>query len=97
MPHWKWGVEVFWAAFIAAFPSFPLGEWPLWDSRIPMAGPFIENQLVANDFEETTRKEAELTSDDLMKRREELWELFCTIVQVLYPYPIQDLEVAGQV
>ncbi|KAF8256789.1 hypothetical protein EI94DRAFT_1762787 [Lactarius quietus] len=97
LPHWKWGVEVFWVAFVAAFPSFPLGDWPLWDSRIPMAGQFIESKLVANDFEETTQKTVELTGEDLVKRREELWEEFCTIVQFLYPYPIQAVEVAGQV
>ncbi|KAF8257537.1 hypothetical protein EI94DRAFT_1817542 [Lactarius quietus] len=97
-PHWEWGVEVFWVAFITAFPSFPLGEWPLWDSRIPMTGPFIERQLVANDFKETTWKAVKLTSEDLMmKRHEELWEEFCTIVKVLYPYHIQDVETTGQV
>ena len=97
-PHWKWGVEVFWVAFIAAHPSFPLGEWPLWDSRIPMAGLFIERQLVANDFKETTWRAVELISEDMtMKRREELWEEFCTIVRVLYPYPIQVVETTGQV
>ena len=97
-PHWKWGVDVFWVAFIAAYPSFPLGEWPLWDTRIPMAGPFIEKQLAANDFEETSRKAVELISEDMtMKRREELWEEFCAIVRVLYPYPIQDdVESTGQ-
>ncbi|KAH8978819.1 hypothetical protein EDB86DRAFT_2990605 [Lactarius hatsudake] len=90
--HWKWGVEVFWAAFLAAYPCFPLGEWPRWDTRIPLAGPFIESQLLANDFEEYTRKVGESTNEDLIKRREELWEEFCTVVKVLYPYPIQDCE-----
>ncbi|KAF8259703.1 hypothetical protein EI94DRAFT_1439313, partial [Lactarius quietus] len=42
LPHWKWGAEVFWIAFITAFLSFPLGDWPLWDVRIPLAGAFIE-------------------------------------------------------
>ena len=95
-PHWKWGVEVFWVAFVASYPSFPLGEWPLWDSRIPMASPFIEKQLAVNDFEETSRKAVELISEDMArKRREELWEEFCTIVRVLYPYPIQDVEITA--
>ncbi|KAF8272788.1 hypothetical protein EI94DRAFT_1437215, partial [Lactarius quietus] len=40
--HWKWGAEVFWIAFITAFPSFPLGDWPLWDVQIPLASAFIE-------------------------------------------------------
>ena len=91
-PHWKWGVEVFWTAFLAAFPQFPFGDWPVWDVRIPMAGPFLESQLAINNFEETTRKAAGQTSEDLMRRREELWEKFCAVVQVLYPYPIQAAE-----
>ncbi|KAF8259397.1 hypothetical protein EI94DRAFT_1751680, partial [Lactarius quietus] len=66
LPYWKWGVEVFWVAFVAAFPIFPLGDWPLWDS---------ESQWLAHS----------------LRRREELWEEFCTIVQILYPYPIQAL------
>ncbi|KAH8991021.1 hypothetical protein EDB92DRAFT_1781735, partial [Lactarius akahatsu] len=82
--HWKWGVKVFWMAYLAAYPYFPLGEWPHWDTRIPMAGPFIESQLLARDFEEFTRKAGESTSEDLMKQRDELWEEFCTVVQVLY-------------
>lgn len=28
-------------AFVAAFPSFPLGDWPVWDARISMEGNFI--------------------------------------------------------
>jgi hypothetical protein len=46
-----------------------------------MAGPFIKRQVVANDFEDTTRKAAKLTSEDTMtKQCKELWEEFCTIV-----------------
>ncbi|KAF8256942.1 hypothetical protein EI94DRAFT_1761786 [Lactarius quietus] len=97
LPYWKWGVEVFWVAFIAAFPIFPLRDWPLWDLQIPMAGPFIESKLDENNFKETTQKVVELTGEDLLKRREELWEEFCTIVQILYPYPIQAVNIAEQV
>ena len=88
MSHWKWGAEVFWTAFIAAFPTFPLGDWPSWDVRIPMVGSFIEKQVVAADFEETTRWANECTAEDLIKRRNELWEDFCKLVKVMYPFPI---------
>ncbi|KAH9015520.1 hypothetical protein EDB85DRAFT_2211073 [Lactarius pseudohatsudake] len=88
LPHWKWGAEVFWTAFVAAFPSFPLGNWPLWDVRIPLAGAFIEKQVVATDFEEISRRAGECTSEDLIRRREELWEDFCEIVKLMYPFPI---------
>lgn len=29
---WTWGRDAFWLAFIAAYPSFPRGSWPKWDS-----------------------------------------------------------------
>ena len=33
--------EFFWMAFVAAFPTFPFGDWPDWDYRIPVKGNFI--------------------------------------------------------
>ena len=34
--------EFFWMSFVAAFPAFPLGgDWPEWDSHIPLRGSFI--------------------------------------------------------
>ncbi|KIK79497.1 hypothetical protein PAXRUDRAFT_161182 [Paxillus rubicundulus Ve08.2h10] len=33
--------EFFWMAFVTAFPSFPYGDWPNWDTRISMEGDFI--------------------------------------------------------
>ncbi|KAG1902842.1 uncharacterized protein F5891DRAFT_978316 [Suillus fuscotomentosus] len=45
MQLWTWGHDVFWLAFIAAYPSFPGGLWPKWDSRIPLEGTFIEQWL----------------------------------------------------
>ncbi|KAF8345692.1 hypothetical protein F5887DRAFT_1158668 [Amanita rubescens] len=47
-PEWAWGQEAFWMAFIAAFPQFPAGEWPVWNPRIPMAGSFIQSWLDEN-------------------------------------------------
>jgi len=41
MPCYVLAREFFWMAFVAAFPSFPFGEWPEWDLRIPMRGTFI--------------------------------------------------------
>ncbi|KAH9169148.1 hypothetical protein EDB89DRAFT_2099120 [Lactarius sanguifluus] len=86
--HWKWGAEVFWTAFVAAFPSFPLGNWPRWDVRIPFAGAFIERRVVAADFEEISQRVSENTGDDLIRHCEELWEDFCEIVKLMYPFPI---------
>ncbi|KAI9430279.1 hypothetical protein H4582DRAFT_1824482, partial [Lactarius indigo] len=86
--HWKWGTEVFWTAFVTTFPSFPFGNWPLWDVRIPFAGAFIEKQVVAPDFEEISWQASECTSEDLIKCHKELWEDFCEIVKLMYPFPI---------
>ncbi|KAH9949289.1 hypothetical protein B0H21DRAFT_707190 [Amylocystis lapponica] len=44
-PDWLWGRNVFWMAFIAAYPDFPRGEWPVWNTKIAMEGPFIENWM----------------------------------------------------
>ena len=63
---------MFWTAFIAAFPSFPLGDWPPWDVRIPMAGALIEKQVVTADFDEVARQASKCTAEDLIKRHEEL-------------------------
>ena len=72
-------------AFFAAFPSFPLGDWPLWDVRIPLAGAFVEKQIAPHNFEE---RASEHTIEDLLRHREELWEDFCTVVKIVYPFPI---------
>ncbi|KAG2047830.1 hypothetical protein BDR06DRAFT_848817, partial [Suillus hirtellus] len=42
---WMWGCNAFWLAFIAAYPSFLMGKWPMWDPRIPLEGSFIEEWL----------------------------------------------------
>ncbi|EGN99246.1 hypothetical protein SERLA73DRAFT_73784 [Serpula lacrymans var. lacrymans S7.3] len=38
---WNWGLDVFLIAFVSAYPTFPQGDWPAWDSRIPLEGRFI--------------------------------------------------------
>ncbi|KAG0693800.1 hypothetical protein DFH29DRAFT_1006929 [Suillus ampliporus] len=45
LPQWTWGRNTFWLTFIAAFPSFPRGTWPMWNPRIPLEGTFIEQWL----------------------------------------------------
>ncbi|KAG1876991.1 hypothetical protein C8R48DRAFT_544681, partial [Suillus tomentosus] len=45
LPEWSWGRDTFWLMFVAAFPSFPRGTWPMWDPRIPLEGAFIEQWL----------------------------------------------------
>ena len=43
--QWAWGCDIFWLAFIAANPEFPLGRWPIWNLKITPSGPFIEGWL----------------------------------------------------
>ncbi|KAN0130629.1 hypothetical protein V8E53_011522 [Lactarius tabidus] len=58
------------------FRLSPLGTGPPWDVQIPMAGAFINKQVVAADFNEITQRANECTAEDLIKHREELWEEF---------------------
>ncbi|KIK80277.1 hypothetical protein PAXRUDRAFT_159096 [Paxillus rubicundulus Ve08.2h10] len=41
--------EFFWMAFVAAFPSFPYGDWPDWNPRITMDGDFISYWISDTD------------------------------------------------
>ncbi|KAH7903805.1 hypothetical protein BJ138DRAFT_77005, partial [Hygrophoropsis aurantiaca] len=42
---WLWGREFFWMAYIAAYPEFPRGSWPLWSSKIAMEGDFLSHWM----------------------------------------------------
>ena len=33
--------EFFWMAYMAVHPTFPFGDWPNWDPRIPLEGNFV--------------------------------------------------------
>lgn len=43
--EWDLGLELFWIAYVGAYPRFPSGEWPVWDVRIPMNGTFINRWM----------------------------------------------------
>ncbi|KAF8346811.1 hypothetical protein F5887DRAFT_916126 [Amanita rubescens] len=43
--EWTWGTDTFWMAFVAAYPSFPCGTWPVWDCHIALDGTFIHEWL----------------------------------------------------
>ncbi|KAG6376776.1 hypothetical protein JVT61DRAFT_1800 [Boletus reticuloceps] len=38
--------ELFWMAFVAAYPTFSHGAWPFWDSQITMEGDFVSRWVV---------------------------------------------------
>ncbi|KAG2029760.1 hypothetical protein BDR03DRAFT_825306, partial [Suillus americanus] len=52
-PEWTWGRDAFWIAFLAAYPDFPHGSWPLWNSRISLEGAFIESWTLTEDPEDS--------------------------------------------
>ncbi|KAI0040148.1 hypothetical protein FA95DRAFT_1650771 [Auriscalpium vulgare] len=77
--HWSWGVDLFWLAFIAAYPTFPLGEWPSWNRRIPFNSPFLNSRMNIG-IEGSDITEAE--------RRWTLWQDFSRQISLFYPYPL---------
>ncbi|KIK36599.1 hypothetical protein CY34DRAFT_16279 [Suillus luteus UH-Slu-Lm8-n1] len=78
---WTWGRDTFWLAFVAAYPSFPSGQWPMWDPRIPLEGEFIEQWLAQSGGdsvgEDSALNEALSVSD--------IWDDFCKHVALFYP------------
>ncbi|THH19878.1 hypothetical protein EW146_g1396 [Bondarzewia mesenterica] len=95
-PYWSWGVEAFWVAFVAAYPSFPLGDWPRWDTRIPLRGAFIETRVtgVASlDGEVVEGGDAAVDDADSVQRSDQrcrlaLWQQFQEVISILYPFPL---------
>lgn len=55
-PQWAWGKDLFWFAYIAAYPRFPEGHWPSWDPAIPAEGAFIDRWLDDADTRSTTNQ-----------------------------------------
>lgn len=43
---WSWGIDLFWVAYVANSPSFPLGNpWPTWNHVIPFRSLFLDYWL----------------------------------------------------
>ena len=73
--------EFFWMAFVATFPVFPFGDWPVWDSRINMSGDFISYWI-------TDCVTVETTPESMTKTREFIWDEFQTLATYLLPFSI---------
>ncbi|KAG1748678.1 hypothetical protein EDB19DRAFT_1630126 [Suillus lakei] len=83
---WTWGRDAFWLAFVAAYPSIPMGKWPMWDPRIPLEGSFIEEWLQrSNDY---GADEEVPTQDDVVS---DIWNEFCRHAALFYPLPLISL------
>lgn len=82
--EWCWGGDIFWMAYVAAFPRFPSGRWELWDTRIKYGGKFLEGWLASgNDH---------LCRGDscafCLETRIQLWRKFLGVVQLYCSGPI---------
>lgn len=56
---WKWGREAFWISFVAAYPSFPNGEWPTWPTEISLEGAFISYWITHRQYRSHDREHNE--------------------------------------
>ncbi|KIK79354.1 hypothetical protein PAXRUDRAFT_832893 [Paxillus rubicundulus Ve08.2h10] len=82
--QWTWGRDAFWLAFVGANPTFPRGKWPLWDVRVTLEGPFIEEWLVMSAQAQSTPS----TTDDLDNILQQIWFEFQSHVALFFPYPL---------
>ncbi|KAG1894218.1 uncharacterized protein F5891DRAFT_961900, partial [Suillus fuscotomentosus] len=80
---WTWGCDVFWLAFVGAYPSFPTGKWPMWDPRIPLEGSFIEQWLEHSN--DSSVDEEALAQDNVVRY---IWNEFCKNTELFYPLPL---------
>ncbi|KAH0825733.1 hypothetical protein J3R83DRAFT_9940, partial [Lanmaoa asiatica] len=72
--------DTFWLAFVGAHPTFPHGNWPLWDARIPLEGPFIEHWLLIS---------AQVQSGpNNLYILQQIWSEFQSHVALFFPYPL---------
>ncbi|KAG1888081.1 hypothetical protein F4604DRAFT_1570187, partial [Suillus subluteus] len=82
-PEWTWGCDAFWMAFLAAYPDFPHGSWPLWNSRISLEGAFIESWTLTEDAEDSP---ALITDHDTI--RAGIWTKFQRLATECFPYSL---------
>ncbi|KIO21110.1 hypothetical protein M407DRAFT_10561 [Tulasnella calospora MUT 4182] len=79
----NWGRELFWMAFVAVHPCFPGGEWPDWDSRVPMEGDFIDEWMTGR-FHSGLQDELE-AEGNFTRKQYFIWSIFQTTVTSRYP------------
>jgi hypothetical protein len=72
-----WGWDAFWLTFVAAYPFFPRGTWPMWDPRIPLEGAFIEQWLETLSHSITVNQEIIVIDLGDTEDLKEIWDTFC--------------------
>ena len=53
--------KLFWMAFVAAFPTFPHGDWLLWDLLITIEGNFISSWVLGVSGEQNSADDSPST------------------------------------
>ncbi|KAG1831460.1 hypothetical protein DFJ58DRAFT_736618 [Suillus subalutaceus] len=82
---WTWGCDAFWLTFVAAYPLFPRGKWPMWDPRVPLEGTFIQEWLGwSSDIDAMQLR----GNHSLLTLLSVLWAKFNKHTALFYPFPL---------
>ena len=76
--------EFFWMAYMAACPTFPFGDWPNWDSRIPLQGNFASYWMAQLDLPYAIVRHEYLS----VEARQHVWEQLTALVHRSFPPPV---------
>jgi hypothetical protein len=82
--EWAWGQDLFWLMFVAAYLTFPLSPWPLWDPRIPLEGHFIQHWI--EKVYDHMRGDEQSEPSDVVQRV--IWSDFQLQASLFYPCPL---------
>ncbi|KAG1866335.1 hypothetical protein C8R48DRAFT_772434 [Suillus tomentosus] len=88
---WTWGCDAFWLTFVAAYPLFPRGKWPMWDPRIPLEGVFIKEWLGRSSDIEAVKLGGEHSLVGLLN---DIWAEFNRHIALYYSSPLIDVNEA---
>ena len=76
--------EFFWMAYMAVHPTFPFGDWPNWDPRIPLEGNFVSYWMAQLDLPYAIVCYEHLSVD----ARQLIWEKLTALVHRSFPPPL---------
>ena len=77
-------LEFFWMAYMAVCPTFPFGDWPNWDPRIPLEGNFVSCWMAQLDLPYAIVRYEHLSVD----AHQLIWEKFTGLVHCSFPPPL---------
>ena len=80
---------MFWLAYVTAYPKFPAGNWPIWDSRILPQGTFIEGWMDGTLVQSVIDMTDNLENKNVHKQVHLwVWDEFCWVASLFYLYPL---------